>query len=111
MQGRNPADGFVWRQLDGKHTRMVVARVIADGPVPMGPIVCLYNSRECEHPCLPLCRPGPKSACVPPFTKLKPIQAENADLLALRRCETVWNSDSILAGSQNVSGLDEKLCS
>jgi hypothetical protein len=93
-----------------KAPRTVVARVIADGPVPMGPIVYLQRNSRNVSTLVCRCMPAQaKSLLTSSVYHLKPIQAENSDLLLQMLRDRLKLRAAFWPGAKDVPGIEKKL--
>jgi len=93
-----------------KAPRTVVARAIADGPVPMGPIVYLERDSKSVSTIVCRCMPAQaRSLLTTSVYELKPIQAENSDLLLKMLRDRLKFRAAFWPGEKDVSELQKKL--
>lgn len=105
-----PGRRFTLEQTRRKAPRALVARVITDGPVPMGPIV--YLGCESRNVSTLVCRCMPaqaKSLLTSSLYQLKPIQAENSDLLLQMLRDRLKLRTAFWPGTKDSPALDKKL--
>ena len=101
---------FALEQARRKTPRTVIARVIADGPVPMGPIVYLQRNMRNVSTLVCRCMPAQaKSLLTSSFYQLRPIQAENSDLLLQMLRGRLKFRASFWPGAKDAPGIEKKL--
>jgi len=101
---------FALEQAQRKTPRTVIARVIADGPVPMGPIVYLQRNTRNVSTLVCRCMPAQaKSLLTSSVYLLKPIQAENSDLLLQMLRDRLKFRASFWPGAKDAPGIEKKL--
>ena len=105
-----PGRRFTMEQTRRKAPRALVARVIADGPVPMGPIVYLQCESRKVSTLVCRCMPAQaKSLLTSSVYQLKPIQAENSDLLLQMLRDSLKLRTAFWPGTKDSPTLDKKL--
>ena len=105
-----PGRRFVLEQPRRKEPRTVVARVIADGPVPMGPIVYLQRNSNNVSTLVCRCMPAQaKSLLTSSVYQLKAIQAENSDLLLQMLRDRLQFRAAFWPGAKDAPGIEKKL--
>ena len=105
-----PGRRFVIEQSRSKAPRTVVARVIADGPMPMGPIVYLRRDSRSVTTLVCRCMPAQaKSLLTSSVYQLKPIQAENSDMLLQMLRDRLRLRVAFWPGDNDGRGLQKKL--
>jgi hypothetical protein len=105
-----PGRRFAIEQSRGKAPHTVVARVIADGPVPMGPIVYLLRDSRSVNTLVCRCMPAQaKSLLTSSLYQLKPMQAENSDLFLQLLRDRLKLRVAFWPGDKDGRGLQKKL--
>ncbi len=105
-----PGRRFAIEQSRRKAPRTVVARVIADGPVPMGPIVYLLRDSRSVNTLVCRCMPAQaKSLLTSSLYQLKPLQAENSDLFLRLWRDRLKLRVAFWPGDKDGRGLQKKL--
>jgi hypothetical protein len=105
-----PGRRFVMEPARQKAPRTVVARVIADGPVPMGPIIYLQHKSGNVSTLVCRCMPAQaKSLLTSSLYQLKPIQAENSDLLLQMVRDRLQFRAAFWPGTRDTPALEKKL--
>lgn len=105
-----PGRRFVLEQARRKAPRTLVARMIADGPVPMGPIVYLQRNTRNVSTLVCRCMPAQaKSLLTSSVYQLKAIQAENSDLLLQMLRDRLKFRAAFWPGAKDAPGIEKKL--